>query len=49
MHPWTLYALEVTKDGGATSNIERSLIEARATDTEALVASAGRSPSPSPR
>jgi len=30
MHPWTLYALEVTRDRRHDSDVERLLIEARA-------------------
>ncbi len=30
MHPWTLYALEVTRDRRRDSDAERMLIEARA-------------------
>ncbi len=32
MHPWTLYALEVTKDRRRDFNNERLLIEARGTE-----------------
>jgi hypothetical protein len=32
MHPWTLYALEVTKDRRRDFTNERLLIEARATE-----------------
>jgi len=32
MHPWTLYALEVTRDRLRDGNVERLLIEARASE-----------------
>jgi hypothetical protein len=33
MHPWTLYALEVTRDRLSEARAERLLIEARAGET----------------
>ena len=49
MHPWTLYALEVTKDRRRDANIERLLIEARATDPKPVSPPPADRPSPSPR